>query len=511
MSRQTSDDSKSLAFRPSIVVSVIRRFFADSAIYGAAAIASQGIGLLLFPFLAHRFTPGQYGVIDILTLASILVNLTIALEVNQGLGRYFVDATEQDRIAYASTALIFTVGVYSVFAAIALALAAPLTDVLLGNGVDPTVTRVAVAWMWLNGIVYLCQDQLRWRALPRAFALAAVATAAATASTTAILVFALDVGVVGVFVGLLSGAAAAAAVIAAFSRGAYALRFDRRKLGLMLTFSLPLVPGSIGVFLNGFADRIVLQHSRSLADVGVYGVAFRIAAIATLLLAGFQGAASPLILSRHDEPQTRVELSHIFRLFSAIALSAFVFASVFADIAVRILASPAYGQASVIVPYLFMAALLFGVYIFAPGLTIAKRTATFAAISVSAGLLNLILALMLVPPLGIRGAGIATVLSSAWFFVLTIYFSQRHYVVKHDWARLGVALVVAVGVVVFGATAIESGQSAVFAAGPLLTRSAITVFGVSLIAIILIERAEFKIAWSQLRRLTSRHAQGSLS
>lgn len=478
--------------------------------YGVAALFSQGIGLLLFPFLAHHFSPRQYGIIDILTLVAILTNLTVALEVNQGLGRYFVDASERERVDYASTALLFTVSAYTVFAAIALPLATPLTHLLLAPGVDPWVTRIAIVWIWIAGIVYLAQDQLRWRMRPRAYGLVAVTTATVTAGSTVALVLGLGVGVIGVLIGQLVGALAAALVVFTLSRNAYALRFERRKLGVMLAFSLPLVPASIGVFLNGFADRLVLQHSRSLVDVGIYGVAFRIATIVTLLLAGFQGAAAPLILTRHEEPTTPGELARIFRLFSAVALIAFLVVSLFADTTVRVLASAAYARADILVPYLFMSALLFGVYIFAPGLTIVKRTGTFAWISVSAGLLNLGLALALVPPLGIRGAGLATVASSAWFFVLTMHFSQRHYVVGHDWMRLGAALAVAVVALLLGRAVIPTGRGHALAAWPVVEKAVFSCVGSVMIAMLLVRRVELLLVWSRLRRPLP-GAQGSIS
>jgi O-antigen/teichoic acid export membrane protein len=489
---------------------VIRRFLADSAVYGLAALFSQGIGLLLFPFLAHHFSPREYGIIDIITLAAILANLTVALEVNQGLGRHFVEASEQERVGYASTALLFTVGAYTVFAAIAMPLATPLTHVLLAPGVDPWITRVAIVWIWIAGIVYLAQDQLRWRMRPRAYGLVAVTTATVTAGSTVALVLGFGVGVIGALIGQLAGALAAALVLFLLSRDAYALRFDRRKLGVMLAFSLPLVPSSIGVFLNGFADRLVLQHTRSLADVGVYGVAFRIATIVTLLLVGFQGAATPLILARHKEPTTPGELASIFRLFSAVALIVFLVVSLFADSLVRVLASQAYARADILVPYLFMSALLFGVYIFAPGLTIVKRTGILASISVSAGLLNLGLALALVPPFGIRGAGVATVASSAWFFLLTMHFSQRHYAVGHDWMRLGAALAVAIVVLLLGRAAIPTGGAHVLAAWPLVEKTVFSCVGSVMIATLLVRREEFMLVWARLRRPLP-GAQGSVS
>jgi O-antigen/teichoic acid export membrane protein len=480
---------------------VIRRFFADSAVYGVAALLSQGIGVLLFPFLAHDFSPRQYGVLDILTLVGIIAGLTVALEVNQGLGRHFVDATETERVAYASTALLFTVGAYTAFAAITLAFATPLTHLLLASGVDPWITRVAIVWICIAGIVYLAQDQLRWRQRPRAYAVVSVTTAAVTASTTAVLVFGLGMGILGALLGDLAGALAAALVVFCLSKDAYALCFDRRKLRAMLAFSLPLVPSSVGVFLNGFADRLVLQHTRSLAEVGIYGVAFRIATVVALLLAGFQGVATPMILARHQDPTTPGELARIFRLFSALSLIVFLTVSLFADTEVHVLASDSYARADLLVPYLFLSVLLFGVYIFAPGLTITKQTRKVALVSLSSGLLNLGLALALVPPLGILGAGLATVLSSAWFFVLTMFFSQRHYAVGHDWVRLGAALATAIGLLTLGRTVIPIGGAHALAAWPLAEKTILCGIGSVAITALLVPRPERDWAWSRLGRL----------
>ena len=230
------------------------------------------MALLLFPFLAHHFSPRQYGTLDILTLVAILANLTVALEVNQGLGRYFMTPPEE-RVDYASTALLFTIGAYTVFAAIALPLAVPLTHALLA----PASILRSREWrssgsgspgscIWPR---ISCAGAMR----PRAYGLVAVTTAAVTAIATVVLVLGFGVSA-SAGIGQLAGALAAGALLFVLSRGAYAPRFDRRKLGAMLAFSLPLVPSSIGVFLNGFADRLVLQHSRSLTDVGIYGSRF---------------------------------------------------------------------------------------------------------------------------------------------------------------------------------------------------------------------------------------------
>src|ERR1043166_1113083 len=100
----TVPDATSTAAPPT--PNFIRSFFRHGATYAVASMLSQGIGLLLFPVLAHVFTQRDFGILGLVALATVFVNATIALEVSQGLGRYFAEsANEDERRAYASTAL----------------------------------------------------------------------------------------------------------------------------------------------------------------------------------------------------------------------------------------------------------------------------------------------------------------------------------------------------------------------------------------------------------------------
>jgi O-antigen/teichoic acid export membrane protein len=483
---------------------MVRRFFKDSAIYAVAGVLSQGISFLLFPFLAHHFTPNDYGVIDIVGLVSTILYLSVALEINQGLGRYFTETNdERERVALASTALIFTVGAYLVMAAVTLPLAGPITRAVFNPSVNPWVVRVAIAGVVVAGILYVAQDQLRWRMRQRAFAVVSITLAFVTTAVTALLVLALHVGVIGAIVGQLAGSTAALVVVLGLSWRAYAPVFDRSKCRAMLSFSLPLVPASVGVFLNNFADRWAVLQTRTLSDVGVYGVGFRIASAMSLLLLGFQGAATPLIFSRYREASTPAEIARIFRIFTALTLSLFVVLSLFADALVHALASSSYHHADVVVPYLTLGSLLFGAYIFAPGLWLAKRTRMAALISVFAGLLNLGLALALTPPLGIRGAGIATAASSGAFFVLTMMLSQRHYSVPHNWLRLGAAFILSLAVVAGGRSLLPIGDGHAFELTALLAKAVVAVVTMAILVALLISPRELSLIASVLRRRTS--------
>jgi O-antigen/teichoic acid export membrane protein len=157
-------------------------------------------------------------------------------------------------------------------------------------------------------------------------------------------------------------------------------------------------------------------------------------------------AVTPLVYARHRDPATPLALERIFRYYVAAALLVGLGLSLFADEILRVLTPPMYYDAAPVVPLLVPALFLANLYVFMPGLEIAKRTTTFAAINLSGALLNLALTFLLIPRLGIVGAALATLISAAAVFGAYAVGSQRAYPVPHQWHRLATA-VVAVSVV----------------------------------------------------------------
>lgn len=423
----------------------------------------------------------------------MLALLTVALEINQGLGRIVALGVEPvERASYASTALVWSVASYTVFAVLALAFAVPLTDVLLGKHVNVWITRIAIVGIWVAGALYVVQDQLRWQLRPRAFVAVSAVVAVFTTGSIAIYVFVLGGRALGVVAGQATGAIFGLATALALSRGIYRVHFHWSQARLMLAFSVALVPSSVGVLLNGYADRLAIQHRQSLAAVGVYGVGFRIAVVVTLLLIGVQNATSPHIVARHADPETPRDLARVFRLFWAAGCVTILALSVLAEPLVRLLAAPAYFGAALVVPFLVSATFLAGLYVFAPGPMIVGRTRVYAIVNVAAGLLNLGLAFLLVPSLGIRGAGIATLVSSIVVFVATMAVSQRLYPVPHQWWRLGAGATAAAAIVIATRSFLVTGPADALGASSILARIGICALGSFVVLVILVDAGDLR-------------------
>ncbi|HKW09752.1 MAG TPA: polysaccharide biosynthesis C-terminal domain-containing protein, partial [Gemmatimonadaceae bacterium] len=142
------------------------------------------------------------------------------------------------------------------------------------------------------------------------------------------------------------------------------------------------------------------------------------------------------------------------------------------------------------------AVLLSSMSIFAPGLSIEKRTTTIAIISLSVAALNTVLNFTLVPVLGIRGAALSTLVSASLGFLTYVVLSQRLYHVPHRWGALAFATI---------ATIIAGGLGSLFAFGVwwntllrLIEMIAITLL---FIRLGLISRSDIVRGWHRLREL----------
>jgi O-antigen/teichoic acid export membrane protein len=257
------------------------------------------------------------------------------------------------------------------------------------------------------------------------------------------------------------------------------------------------------VFLNLYADRFVIQHEKSLTDVGLYGVANRVALLVMLVLLGFQGAAAPLFLSQRDDPATPAHIAKIMRFFVALSLAALLVLSLGAAPMIRILAAPAYQGADRVVPYLVISTVFANMFMFAPGLAIAERTRTMAKVTAVVGVANLALAWALVPALGITGAGLATATTSVAWFVVLMRASQVYYPVPHRWTPLIQGFAFALVIIAASAVLLPQSRSAALEPAYLLARVLLVVVGIVGCSVLTLQRSELRQVLDAVRSFVS--------
>jgi O-antigen/teichoic acid export membrane protein len=417
--------------RPPGLGSLVAR---DTVLYGVGHVLARSTYLILVPLLTRALAPAELGAVDLLTAGTAIAISLVSLEINQAMARFVpaaADAAEKRRLS--SAGLAYAVVAFCTMAILTVIFADQIGRLTVGTANASGVVRAVAIYAAMNGVFLVVQGQLRWELTAGAFALTAVCLAFTSLAAIAWFVLVARAGVTGVFLGQTVGTAIGMVVALTFVRRSFGIVTSLDQLKGMLRFSVPLVPATFAAFISANADRFVISRMLGNAEVGIYGVGYRLASVVGLSLVAFQMALVPLIYSRYQRSTTPLELAALYRGFVVLAATAWLAVSLFAPELIGILATDAYRSSSSVVPFLAAALLITGMASFAPGLWIAGRTGTIAVLSIGTALLAVLLNIALVPMMGIQGAAIAAVTASVCGFAAAMVMSQRHYPVPYSW------------------------------------------------------------------------------
>ena len=430
---------------------MIRKFIKDSAVYAVPSFVSSGLSLFLVPLYTRVLSPGEYGSLDLIIVFASIVNLTITLQVSQGVARFYTSETDPGRkVLYAASSFWFTLFCYGVFLGFTLLFKNVLSELIMGQADLQFAFQIGVVYIFANGILSLIHNQLRWELQSVRYAIISLTVALITAGVSIWLVYSIHLGLAGLLLGMLSGSAVGSVLGLWWLRSSFQCRFSGAQLKEMLCFSTPLVLAGISVWVSLYVDRLMIQYFLNIDEVGIYGIGYRLASTSSIVMVGFQGALTPLIYTHYQHSSTPSQLEKIFRIFMIFALLTLLILSLFASNILALMTTPSYYGASKLAVFLVPAMLLSNMYIFAPGIGIAKKNKYILWISIFGALLNTLLNIILVPLFGIIGASIATLASSLLVFVVYMAMSQKLYYVPHKWRELIACVCIAALLVVFG-------------------------------------------------------------
>jgi O-antigen/teichoic acid export membrane protein len=461
---------------------MIRVFARDTVVYVIPTLITRAIGLFLLPIYTRYLAPADYGVVEILTLLYTLLNLILPLEVSQAVARFSADIKKpDDKSRYLSTAFWFTAFVFLIFVVCAFSWPESL-EAVLGIINSPQLLPLASLAMLANALLYLVLNQLRWNLQAAAYSWVSISFSITIAAVSIILIAVFHLGVLGFVWGQLTASllALGAGLRLLWRPSPVRLQFDVDNFREMVAFSAPLVLSSIAIYATLYADRWMLSMLMGVDAVGVYSVAYRIASIVALLVTGYQLALTPLVYSHYKEPQTPANIRRIFQYFLFGALMMITLIGAFAKEVVAILAGLEFVGAAYVAPWVALSVVLANLYVFAPGLFLAKKTKQIALLNLLAAAANIGTAAFLIPLIGLFGAALAALFGSAVMAILFFLSSLRYYSIPYEWKRYLVAFVTLLLFLVV----------VQFVAHSLFSRSLLAVFCSVALAVILIDQDE---------------------
>lgn len=197
-----------------------------------------------------------------------------------------------------------------------------------------------------------------------------------------------------------------------------------------LRFSIPLIPHIAGGFLLTSIDRFVINKEIGLAEAGIYMVAIQLTAAISLVFDAINKAYIPWLFEKLKEDNYQqkakiVKLTYVW--FTLILIGAFL-AFYIGPYLVILIAGEQYAKAGEVIGWLALGQGFQGMYLMVTNyIFYSKRTGMLSIASISSGVLNLILLVILLRILGLKGASIAFAISMGIRFLLTWFIAnERH-------------------------------------------------------------------------------------
>lgn len=433
--------------------SLFTRLLTGGVAYQASSVASAVLAIATLPLYTRALTKAQFGIAETLLTFIILASILLRFGLGEAFVRYYharQEGPERDRLAV--TTVVTVLAITTVAALLLGVVAGPLSRLLLGIE-DAAIMRIALLGLWAFTNLEIAYALLRVEERRRAYLLASLANVLLTVGLTVTLVVVLDQGARGYLAGNYVGSTVVLLALwwTLRDRLAAPILTGRVALAPLLRFGVPTVPADATVFALNVVDRAYLLRTQSAAAAGLFALSVKLATAVILAVRGFQLAWPPLAYSITDDDRARRFYAAVTTWYVVAAGIVVAGLTLLGRWLVRLLAAPAYFEAHEALPWVALGWAMYGLFLVL--VTIGGRagvtTRNFPA-ALAGVVVNVVVLIVLVEPLGIAGAGIALVAAYGVMLVVLHLLTRRLFTVPFEWGRLAHAVGVLGGIAVAG-------------------------------------------------------------
>ena len=423
-----------------------------SAIYGLGAVVARLLGVFLLPLITHYLKRADLGAVDTLIALSVVLVIVLRAGISMAFFRFYFDADDDAaRVTVVRTSFWFTMATATTGLVIGVLFAGPISELLFGTHARASLVRAAFVLLWAQMNYEQLTALFRVEERSVAYVVATIANVLITVGSTVLLVAVWHKGALGVLVGNFTGTLVVYAVLLAYRSFQLGLEIDRGLLRQMQRFGLPLVPSGLALWAIDFLDRFLLLKLKNAAEVGLYSVGVRVTTAILLLLLALRTAWPAFAYSIKDDQEAKRTYSFVLTYVLFFSCWASLALALLAPWIVRVLTAPAFYPGSRVVPILAFGATAFIAFnVMSIGIGRAKKTQFNWVVTGFAAAINIGLNFALIPPYGMIGAAVATLVAYVVMFLGMTIRAQQVFPVPYQWRRVALVAGAAVGLTVLG-------------------------------------------------------------
>ena len=412
----------------------------NTLVFALGGLAVKAVSLVLMPLYTTALTAGEYGTAELLNSAIEIVLPLLSLGVVEALYRFSIDDDVAKDELFANSLLVLGGGIVGTAVLCAFA------------GVVWGVEHVVSFFVLFCSVCFFKATTQLARGLGhvRRYVVYGLINAVAMVVATYLLLFRAHLGVDGYLwsftIGYLVGG-----MVAFLGSAEYRLllpfRADRVLLRRMLVYSLPLVPNLLSWWLVSVSGRYVVLWGSGVVAAGLFTAASKMPALVNIVASVFQQAWQYSTAREIGSPDRGAFFGAVLRGYSLATLSAAGLVIALNRPISRLMLQAEFSEGWRYVPLLMLVASFGVISIFFESFYQAlKNSGVLMASTMLGAVVNVVLAVVLVPFMGPWGAGLAGAVAYALVLVVRAHDLRGRIDLPIDRPRLTYQLVLLSGI-----------------------------------------------------------------
>lgn len=408
-------------------------------VFGLGSLSNKLIGFLLLPLYTSRLSTTDYGILSILGTTSSLIGSILKMGLSTSTFKhYFATDDFSKRRIIVSTALIWLIAINALFALFVSWSSPFLSWILLGDTETSIYINLMVITLVFDVTATIPMAILRSQKRAKAYSVLSVVTFTLGTLLSIYFVAIVERGVLGVLTASLLASFFSSVAGLILCHKSFAWEFSFSTLRSLLHFGIPLIPSALSSFALSQADRYFLRYFSTLSQTGLYSLGFRFGVFINLFVVQpFQMIWLPMAFEMDGRPNAKEYYSRIFTYVLLIATWVALGVSLLGREAIFIMTDPSYHIAYRVIPWIALAYVFYAAYMTVNiGIYLKNKTHWAMWIVGGAALFNIGVNFILIPEWGMMGAGVATLLSYMFLFLVALWVNRRIYPIEYEWGRI---------------------------------------------------------------------------
>jgi O-antigen/teichoic acid export membrane protein len=420
----------------------IKRTAKNSIIYGVGFLLSRLVGFLLIPVYTNEkiLTTQQYGIQSIIEISIFLLTTVFGIQISSGFFRLYPDKAYENKknsIFFTSLVFLFVSGLLMLFL---LFIFRNYLSIVLFESTKFSYLIVLLGIATFFEIIFQVPNVLiRIQEKPVLFTGSNLIRLVSSLSFTILFIVYYRRGVEGIYEAYILGQLTYFLMISRFSKRNLEFKFDKEVLKEMLSYCYPLAFSAIAGMILVTTDRYLIKFLKTLDDVAIYSLGFKIAnTINFLVVASINLALSPILVKKMNDPNNKRFYSKTLT-YTVFTVMFFVMGlSFFAKEIIMLTAQhQQYWISYKFVPYIAFGSIFFMLKdLVNIGILISKKTSKIAFVVITMSAINFVLDYFFIYFFSYTGAAIVYLIVYFVYFLWIYHISQKTYYIPYENLKL---------------------------------------------------------------------------